>query len=737
MKRNILLLIIMCTSLSATAQKAPKKTFSTEKHPYSGIEWQVGETINLLDDSNPQGVVYTATDQGEQTFFMGRGACRSEEGHWLAIYPASALRMWNMSSLHFVIPNEQVASGHTNPMYSRTEGRVLDFKPLTAYLKFDVPSDLPPIKEIRVYANKYISGNYLADFSAKTVSVKLDTGDRFRDIVLKAENGGVLLPGEYTMAIFARVLPDGLVMEVVAEDGTVAVKRITGQLKFTLGKTRDIGVLHNLKFIDKNSPSLVGTKYGDEGIVFWTDPSNPSVGKVVAATAKVMPWSSKNELYGIHGDKENYEKVHTTVTSLLAYKSNPEKFSAVYYCDQMRKEYGGNWHVPSATEMKYLFNTYYGQVDGALPENGIEYTAPASISAAALFDSQLESIGGNRMMGSSSEYWICGQNSNGNMQYVNMSKFYNGHSVQTTGRYVRCVRDIDNSRADIKGVYPTTEVGKLLKSELCPKVIDVLWDTTYNVTNGLDFYQMTVITDAYEKQDVYLLRTDPSKGLDLKVAISDETTSSTWKRQTPAKMAVHTDTPSNPLYAIINADFCDNREPIKPRGPVHSAGKIWASSYSLDPKFTQQALSYVGVTFDGKMIIAPSSDYNLSKKTLRECTGAGVILIKDSKIQGGFVNLLERDPRTALGYTSDNIVWMLAVDGRHETSGMTYGEMASIFYALGCVDAVNLDGGGSTQMLIKDPKTGEMKMCNWPSDPNSGFGGRERPRLNAWTVIKK
>ena len=58
------------------------------------------------------------------------------------------------------------------------------------------------------------------------------------------------------------------------------------------------------------------------------------------------------------------------------------------------------------------------------------------------------------------------------------------------------------------------------------------------------------------------------------------------------------DTPSNPLYAIINADFCDNREPIKPRGPVHCDGKIWAPSYSIDPHFTQQALSYVGVDFD-------------------------------------------------------------------------------------------------------------------------------------------
>ena len=109
----------------------------------------------------------------------------------------------------------------------------------------------------------------------------------------------------------------------------------------------------------------------------------------------------------------------------------------------------------------------------------------------------------------------------------------------------------------------------------------------------------------------------------------------------------------------------------------------------------------------------------------------------DSEIQGGLVNSSGRDPRTAIGYTSDNIVWMLAVDGRHGTTGMTYAEMASIFKGLGCEAAVNLDGGGSTEMLVRNPETGTIDICNWPSDPTDGEGGQERPRLNAWAVVKK
>ena len=293
----------------------------------------------------------------------------------------------------------------------------------------------------------------------------------------------------------------------------------------------------------------------------------------------------------------------------------------------------------------------------------------------------------------------------------------------------------DDGPSDDRIAYPQTQTGKILKGARCPKIVDVLWDTTFNVTAGLDYYQMKVVTDAGEKQDIYLLRTDPSKGLNLRVAISDETTSSAWYRQKLSEMAANLDTQSKPLFAMINADFCVNDPPIHPRGPVHSGGWIWSSTFDFDPKLDQQGLSYVGVTFDGRMTIAPRDKYESDKNSLRECTGAGVILVQDSRIQDGYG--AKRDPRTAIGYTFGNIVWILAVDGRHGTLGMTYAEMASLFSGLGCTDAVNLDGGGSTQMLVRDPRTGEIGMRNWPSDPTNGEGGQERPRLNAWAIVKK
>lgn len=283
--------------------------------------------------------------------------------------------------------------------------------------------------------------------------------------------------------------------------------------------------------------------------------------------------------------------------------------------------------------------------------------------------------------------------------------------------------------------YPQTEAGKILKGETCIKVLDILWDTTCVVTTGLDYYQMQIKTDANEQQNIYLLRADLSQNIEMKVVLPSTTTSSSWKKQTLTVMTKNNSTTSKPVYAMINADFWNMTSPINPRGPVHCGGSVVSSEWDYDPKLSQQALSYVGITTEGMMTIGYRQDYPSAMMKMKECTGAGVVMVYDGKIQS--ISTAARDPRTAIGYTADNVVWMLTVDGRHGTTGMTYQEMGSIFFSLGCMAAANLDGGGSAQMLIKNPLGGAHKICNWPSDPTDGKGGTERAVINAWAVFKK
>ena len=61
-----------------------------------------------------------------------------------------------------------------------------------------------------------------------------------------------------------------------------------------------------------------------------------------------------------------------------------------------------------------------------------------------------------------------------------------------------------------------------------------------------------------------------------------------------------------------------------------------------------------------------------------------------------------RNPRTAIGYTKDNSLIMLTADGREGASiGLTLVELANLMKELGCVNAMNLDSGGSTVMYVK------------------------------------
>jgi len=78
-----------------------------------------------------------------------------------------------------------------------------------------------------------------------------------------------------------------------------------------------------------------------------------------------------------------------------------------------------------------------------------------------------------------------------------------------------------------------------------------------------------------------------------------------------------------------------------------------------------------------------------------------------------------RNPRTAIGYTKDNHIILITADGREGSSiGMTLVELGRLMQSLGCVNAMNLDGGGSTVMYVngnivnKPPVKGGIALSN-------------------------
>jgi exopolysaccharide biosynthesis protein len=79
-----------------------------------------------------------------------------------------------------------------------------------------------------------------------------------------------------------------------------------------------------------------------------------------------------------------------------------------------------------------------------------------------------------------------------------------------------------------------------------------------------------------------------------------------------------------------------------------------------------------------------------------------------------------RHPRTAVGISKDgDTLLLVAVDGRQEghSRGATLAELGELMKGFGAHDALNLDGGGSTAMIVKDRATGVFAVVNRPSDP--------------------
>ena len=85
-----------------------------------------------------------------------------------------------------------------------------------------------------------------------------------------------------------------------------------------------------------------------------------------------------------------------------------------------------------------------------------------------------------------------------------------------------------------------------------------------------------------------------------------------------------------------------------------------------------------------------------------------------------------RAPRTGVGVKADGTVLLMVVDGRSQYSaGMSLKEFATYLKRFGAVSAVNLDGGGSSEMVL------DGKIMNRPSD------GSERPVSIGLGIFRK
>lgn len=167
-------------------------------------------------------------------------------------------------------------------------------------------------------------------------------------------------------------------------------------------------------------------------------------------------------------------------------------------------------------------------------------------------------------------------------------------------------------------------------------------------------------------------------------------------------------------YVIAYTKEWGNIAPPSPKYGIQIAVK--------DGKIIQQSTSQLRIPQDGFVVVGPQSklnelinttNINLDVSTIPDwenvnhIISGGPFLVKNGDV---YVDISEqklaaiggRNPRSAIGYTADNNLIIVAVDGREESSvGLTLTELAYLMKSIGCINALNLDGGGSTVMYVK------------------------------------
>ncbi|MCC6784436.1 MAG: phosphodiester glycosidase family protein [Planctomycetes bacterium] len=116
--------------------------------------------------------------------------------------------------------------------------------------------------------------------------------------------------------------------------------------------------------------------------------------------------------------------------------------------------------------------------------------------------------------------------------------------------------------------------------------------------------------------------------------------------------------------------------------------------------------------------------------TLATALAAGPRLLHAGRPTAGPRTTDPRHPRTALGLCRDRSLLLLTADGRDErAAGLSLDELTAVLQALGCVEALNLDGGGSTTMWLA-----QDGIVNHPCDDRRFDHAGERGVANALLV---
>lgn len=242
-------------------------------------------------------------------------------------------------------------------------------------------------------------------------------------------------------------------------------------------------------------------------------------------------------------------------------------------------------------------------------------------------------------------------------------------------------------------------------------------DTLIQISPGLSETVITYLNTGDLPMKVFILEVDLNIPT-LKIKAGTPNNSNAFARQTMSEIARTQDTAGSRVLAAVNGDYFNLTTGV-PSSAIYKKGIAIKSQYCT-------LCTFMAIDDQNKASIV-SKDRPVDTTKIREAIGGYHFLIKNSlKFTQGDVSI---EPRTTVGVTAANVVYFVVVDGRlaSYSNGISFSQLSDMYAALGVKDAINLDGGGSTTLVIKEGTSWAVK--NRPSD------GSQRQVANGWTIV--
>lgn len=264
-------------------------------------------------------------------------------------------------------------------------------------------------------------------------------------------------------------------------------------------------------------------------------------------------------------------------------------------------------------------------------------------------------------------------------------------------------------------------------------VKNITKNTVQQIAAGLAYAEVEYQRPDDAPMRLYILLADLTKDVTLAASAAADGEDLNAK-ETVRRQISYVEDRGYDVLAALNADFWRTNANETDNTPMGQAYGVLYMDAVMKKDVTRSASDYYfgAILKDGSFLMGDKLALLRTRDNIKEAVGGRYLLVKDGKDVSSQISNKDTNPRTSIGeFDAHNVVFVV-VDGRRadHSQGATMQELGEIYQAIGVNTAINLDGGGSTTLILKD-SGGELVLENQPSD------NVERAVTNSWTIVKK